>query len=143
VLERTAVHLRDVTPEAVAAVGDRMGDVDKSVLTGEYARFMATSLRRAVSSGIAGWRDDDLALVKHWGFDLASIHTPVAVWQGGEDRVVSMAHGEWLAGHVPGAQPHLLPAEGHLSLSTNRLGEVLDGLVAFHRSRATTDDLDR
>lgn len=131
VLERAAAHLRDVTPEAVAAVGSLMGDADASVLTGEYAEFMATGLRRAVSNGIAGWRDDDLALVSPWGFDLEAIHTPVAVWQGGEDRVVPMAHGAWLAGHVPGARSHLLPAEGHLSLATTRLGDVLDGLLSM------------
>ena len=131
VLERVAGHLRNVTPEAVAAVGSLMGDADSSVLTGEYAEFMATGLRRAVSNGIAGWRDDDLALVTPWGFDLATIRTPVAVWQGGEDRVVPMAHGAWLGGHVAGARSNLLPPEGHLSLATNRLGDVLDGLLSM------------
>jgi len=132
VLEREAAHLRDVTPEAVAAaLGGLVSDVDKSVLTGEYAQFMATSFHRAVSNGVAGWRDDDLAFVKPWGFDLAAIHTPVAVWQGGEDRMVPMAHGAWLARHVAGAQSNLLPPEGHLSLAINRLGDVLDGLLAM------------
>lgn len=132
VLEREAAHLREVTPQAVAdALGGLVSDIDKSVLTGEYAQFMATSLRRAVSNGIDGWRDDDLAFVKPWGFDLASIHTPVAVWQGGEDRMVPMTHGAWLAGHVPGADLHLLPPEGHLSLAINRLGDVLDGLLSM------------
>ncbi len=65
------------------------------------------------------------------GFKVAAIPTPVAVWQGGGDRMVSMAHGAWLAGHIPGAQPHLLPDEGHLSLATNRLGDVLDGLLSM------------
>ncbi len=132
VLEREAAHLREVTPEAVAtALGGLVSDVDKAVLTGEHAEFMATSFHRAVSNGIEGWRDDDLAFVKPWGFDLASIRTPVAVWQGGEDRMVPMTHGAWLAGHVAGAQSHLLPPEGHLSLSINRLGDVLDGLLAM------------
>lgn len=132
VLERDAAHLRDVTPEAVAAaLGGLVSDVDKAVLTGEYAEFMATSFHRAVSKGIAGWRDDDLAFVKPWGFDLAAIRTPVAVWQGGEDRMVPMAHGAWLARHVAGAQSNLLPPEGHLSLAINRLGDVLDGLLAM------------
>ena len=33
-------------------------------------------LRRALSTGIAGWLDDDLAFVKPWGFDLAEITVP-------------------------------------------------------------------
>jgi len=85
-----AVSLGGVQPAAVAAaLGGLLSDVDKAVLSGGYAEYMATSLSRAVSTGIAGWRDDDIAFVTPWGFDLPSIQTPVAVWQGGEDR---MAH---------------------------------------------------
>jgi hypothetical protein len=57
--------------------------VDKAALTGEFADFMATSLRRAVATGVAGWRDDDLAFTRPWGFELAAIERPVSVWQGG------------------------------------------------------------
>ncbi len=131
-LEREADHLRDVQPAAVAAaLGGLVGDVDKAALTGAYAEFSAGSFRGSVSTGIAGWRDDDIAFVTPWGFDLPSIQTPVAVWHGGEDRMVPMAHGAWLAAHIPGAEQHLLPAEGHLSLAINKIGEVLDGLLAM------------
>ena len=114
-----------------AALGGLVSDVDKRALTGEYADYMAHSFRRAVSTGIAGWRDDDIAFVTPWGFDLASISTPVAVWQGGEDRMVPMPHGAWLARHIPGAEQHLLPGEGHLSLGVNKFGDVLDGLLSM------------
>ena len=53
------------------------------------------------------------------------------LWQGGEDRVVPMAHGAWLAAHVPGALAKMLPPEGHLSLATNRLDDVLDCLLSM------------
>ena len=131
-LEREAAHLRDVQPAAVAAaLGGLVSDVDKAALTGAFAEFMADTFNRAVSTGIVGWRDDDIAFVSHWGFDLPSIQTPVAIWQGGEDRMVPMAHGSWLAAHIPGAEQHLLPAEGHLSLTINKIGDVLDGLLAM------------
>jgi pimeloyl-ACP methyl ester carboxylesterase len=130
-LEREAAAVQDVqAADVVASFGGLVSDVDKAALTGSYAEYMAISLRRAVSTGIAGWRDDDLAFVTPWGFDLAAIETPVAVWQGGEDRMVPMAHGAWLAAHVPGAEQHLLPDEGHLSLALNKIGDVLDGLLA-------------
>jgi len=131
-LEREAAHLQDVSSDdVVAAFGGLMSDVDKAAVTGDYAELQAKSLRRAVSSGIAGWRDDDLAFVKPWGFDVASIRTPVAVWQGGEDRMVPLSHGVWLSSHIAGAEAHLIPSEGHLSLPINRLGDVLDGLLAM------------
>ena len=47
-----------------------MIEADRAVLTGEFANHVAACLRTARSSGIAGWRDDDLAFVKDWGFSL-------------------------------------------------------------------------
>lgn len=131
-LDGDAAHLRVVEPaEVAAALGGLVSDVDKRALTGVYAEFMANSFHRAVSTSTAGWRDDDIAFVHPWGFDTASIHTPVAIWQGGEDRMVPMPHGAWLAAHIPGAEQHLLPAEGHLSLAINKFGDVLDGLLSM------------
>jgi pimeloyl-ACP methyl ester carboxylesterase len=131
-LEADAAHLRDVQPaDIAAALGGLVSDIDQRALIGEYAEYMTNSFHRAVSSGIAGWRDDDIAFVTPWGFDPSAITTPVAVWQGGEDLMVPMAHGAWLASHVAGAEQHLLPAEGHLSLALNRFGDVLDGLLSM------------
>jgi pimeloyl-ACP methyl ester carboxylesterase len=86
-------------------------------------------VRRALSAGVAGWRDDDLAFVKPWGFDLEEIVVPVSIWQGAHDRMVPFAHGEWLAAHVPGARAHLHDDEGHLSL-IQQLPRILDDLVS-------------
>jgi pimeloyl-ACP methyl ester carboxylesterase len=74
-----------------------------------------------------GVRDDGLAAVTPWGFDVASIRVPVAIWQGREDAMVPFAHGEWLAAHVPGAEAHLLDDEGHLTLVT-KLDEIMADL---------------
>jgi len=93
-----------------------LSPVDRAALTGEFADEMAAALRRAVLNGIAGWRDDDLAFVKDWGFNLGSVAVPVDVWQGRQDRMVPFEHGQWLAAEVPGAQAHLFATEGHLSM---------------------------
>ena len=84
----------------------------------------------SIGGGVFGWLDDDLAFVHPWAFDLGSIRVPVSVWHGRQDRFVPISHGEWLAQHVPGASPHLLENEGHISLSRHRYGEVLDELLA-------------
>jgi pimeloyl-ACP methyl ester carboxylesterase len=116
-LESFVAELSTVTGEGVieAMVG-LLSPVDRSALTGEFADEMAAALRRAVLSGIAGWRDDDLAFVRDWGFDLGEITVPVDIWQGRQDRMVPFAHGQWLAAKVPSAQAHLFAAEGHLSM---------------------------
>jgi pimeloyl-ACP methyl ester carboxylesterase len=129
-LNDEAKALSVVTAADVAdALGGLVSDVDKAALTGEYAATVAEQFRAAVRNGVAGWRDDDLAFVEGWGFDLAQIATPVSVWQGDQDRMVPYAHGQWLAAHIPGARVHLTPGEGHLSLVVTALGDILDDLL--------------
>ena len=113
-----------------AALGDLVSSVDVAALTGTLADYAAASFRRSVSTGIAGWRDDDLAFTRPWGFMLETISVRVSVWQGDQDRMVPPAHGEWLAAHIPGAVAHLIKGEGHLSLGEVGLAAVLDELCA-------------
>jgi hypothetical protein len=63
-------------------------------------------IRTMFLSGLDGWADDDLALVRPWGFDLGRITVPVSVWFGGRDTRVDRAHADWLLAHVPAAQGH-------------------------------------
>jgi pimeloyl-ACP methyl ester carboxylesterase len=129
-LEEQAAVLGQVTGSQVAeALGGLVSPVDVASLTGEYAEFMAAVLRRSVSTGIAGWRDDDLAFTREWGFDVSTIGVPVSVWQGGQDLMVPPAHGRWLAERIPTVRDHLLPAEGHLSLAVGALDRIVADLV--------------
>ena len=131
-LEAFAPVLAELTGADIAAsLGDLISGPDAAALTGEFADYMAATLRRAVSNGVEGWRDDDLAFTQDWGFDLAAIQRPVAVWQGAQDRMVPFAHGEWLAANVPGAVQRLFPDEGHLSLAVARLDDIVDDLVTL------------
>lgn len=117
--------LADITADGLAnGLGDLVDDVDRAALTGEFAGHLAAAMRAAVSAGIAGWRDDDLAFVKPWGFEVSSISVPVSVWQGGHDRMVPVEHGRRLIAAIPTATAHLEPREGHMSF-INRLGEIL------------------
>jgi len=116
--------------QIAAALGDLVSEVDRKALTDEFAEYTAAVFRAALSAGIAGWRDDDLAFVQDWGFDLDGITVPVSVWQGAEDRMVPFAHGRWLAGRLAGATAHLLPAEGHLSLMLGAFDDIVAELAA-------------
>jgi pimeloyl-ACP methyl ester carboxylesterase len=136
-LSRFAEELAGVQGKDVAtALGGLVSEVDKASLGEEFAEYLAASFRQAVSTGVAGWRDDDLAFVKPWGFQLGEIQRPVAVWQGGQDRMVPFAHGGWLAEHIPGARVHLQPGDGHLSLTVGSIGEILRDLSSLARQQA-------
>jgi pimeloyl-ACP methyl ester carboxylesterase len=107
-----------VTADAIAAaLGDLVDEVDRRALTGDFAAMEAAAVRHALSSGIAGWLDDDLAFVKPWGFALDAVAVPTHIWQGAHDRMVPFAHGQWLAAHIPDARAHLYDDEGHISLA--------------------------
>ena len=128
-LEDEAGEMAEVTGEQLAdSLGGLIDEVDRAALTGEFADMLATSFRRSVASGIEGWYDDSLAFVKPWGFDLADITVPVAVWQGAHDLMVPYAHGTWLAAKIPGARVHLYDDEGHLSL-VSQLPRILADLA--------------
>jgi pimeloyl-ACP methyl ester carboxylesterase len=158
-LDSAAVTFSALTGASVAeSLGGLVIAADKAALTGEYADHTANALRAALNSGIAGWRDDDLAFTKDWGFSLGwdapaadapaadapaadapadapdgyprgTPAAPVAIWQGDQDRMVPYAHGQWLAANIPGARVHLMPGEGHLSLTVSSFGLILDDLL--------------
>jgi len=98
--------------------------VDRPMITLEYAGYLARCFRRAAIQGVRGARDDGLAVLSRWGFEVDEVEAPVAVWHGGRDATVPYAHGAWLATHVPGAHGHLLPEDGHLTM-LGRLEEIL------------------
>ena len=130
-LEKLWPAFRDMTAaSAAAAFGDLIDEVDRASLTGEFAAWTAANMNEALRDGYSGWQDDEHALVQPWGFDLESLDMPVHIWQGGHDRMVPYAHGEWLAHHVRSSCAHLLPEQGHLSLGVDLFDAILDEMVS-------------
>ncbi|WP_375483913.1 alpha/beta fold hydrolase [uncultured Jatrophihabitans sp.] len=135
-------HLREVVSHAAAAMlhphadprafdetGDTLVAADAAVLTGEFAEDLAAANRVALSTGVDGWVDDELAFVKPWGFDLGTVDVPVSMWHGSDDRNVPLAHSQWVAEHLPDASLHRAPGEGHLSVLTRLVDPMLDELL--------------
>jgi pimeloyl-ACP methyl ester carboxylesterase len=130
-LEQFAAALTDATAEQLAEeMRTLLSPPDAAALTGAFAEHLLASFHTAVRPGVGGWLDDDLAFVRPWGFALADIAVPVQLWQGDQDLMVPRSHGEWLARHVPGADVHISPGDGHLTVVANHLGEVLAWLAA-------------
>jgi pimeloyl-ACP methyl ester carboxylesterase len=129
-LEPMAEELRAATPEEIRDVlVTLLPPVDREVLTGDRAEHSKRSLDQGLAPGVAGWRDDDLAFTRHWGFDLGDIRVPVLLWQGVQDLMVPVAHGRWLAERIPGVEAHISEEDGHLSIAVGRLPEILDWLA--------------
>ncbi len=121
--------LQITADDIVAELETLLPPVDRDALTGEFGDFLAAEFRQSVAVGVDGWLDDDLAFTRPWGFDLDAIAVPVHVWQGTDDLMVPIAHGRWLAGHLPTAVVHLEEGQGHLSLGIGTMGRMLDELL--------------
>jgi pimeloyl-ACP methyl ester carboxylesterase len=97
---------------------------DAAALTGEFAEFLAYTGREGLEPGSQGWWDDGLAHAGAWGFELDDIRIPTLLMHGRQDQFVPFGHGQWLAARIPGVDARLLDDDGHLTLITNRMGEV-------------------
>jgi pimeloyl-ACP methyl ester carboxylesterase len=102
--------------ELIESMGGLLTPIDVGSLTGDLADYLLASMRKAREQGVVGWRDDGLAIVGAWGFDIGTIAGPTSIWHGRQDAMVPFAHGEWLATHLPEARSHLFDDDGHLSL---------------------------
>jgi pimeloyl-ACP methyl ester carboxylesterase len=115
----------------IEAMASLLPDVDRAVMDQEMGEDLVAGFSEGLKHGVDGWLDDDLAFTAPWGFDLRGISAPVTVWQGGEDLMVPYAHGQWLARTIPGVDAHLLPEEGHLSISVGQAEAMLTALAAL------------
>jgi pimeloyl-ACP methyl ester carboxylesterase len=134
-LEAAAPLMKDLTGEVmIEGIGDSFPPSDLAALRGGLADYVAESFRSGLRPGIAGWRDDDLAFARDWGFPLgrAGAMAPVAVWQGDADTMVPYGHGQWLASHIPAARVHVAAGAGHMNLP---FGPVFDELLALAGER--------
>ena len=78
------------------------------------ATAVGTSMKEALIQGTTGGGWDNVAWVGSWEIDPGTIHCPVHLWYGDEDRFCSPAHGMWLRDNIPDARLVLRKGEGHL-----------------------------
>jgi len=92
-----------------------LAPADLALLDGPLGHHLLASLGHAVASGPAGWHDDDRCFLMPWGFSVGAVEVPALVVHGGADQMVPVAHGRWLATHLPRGELLILDDDGHLS----------------------------
>ena len=94
--------------------------------------FVVRNCREGMKHSSDGWVDDSFAFVHPWGFDLDEIKVPVSVYHGIDDAMVPVAHGQWLAEHIPSeyCTAHFLEGHGHISMQLEYLDKMIAGLLS-------------
>ncbi|MFM5951578.1 MAG: alpha/beta fold hydrolase [Micrococcales bacterium] len=137
--EAIEAWMQQYSPEIAAVTGDQIieafggliGEADKQALRDGSAEETAASFRQALQVSYYGWMDDDLAFVRHWGFEIGEINKPVELWQGNDDFMVPHAHGYWLESKIPTAKLNFVPGEGHISLGQNQREAILKNALGY------------
>lgn len=124
-LEPLRVSVLDAKPEDILKILESLlPTVDREALKGELGEYLTANMKQGLAPGIEGAKEDDLAFVSDWGFDLTKIRVPVLLWQGRHDKMVPYAHGEWLAERLRVPEVRLLAGDGHITLYRDRVPET-------------------
>lgn len=94
------------------------------------AGYVLGAIQEALRPGRDGWLDDGLTMFRPWGFELADISQPVAVWHSRDDKLVAVEHGRRLAADIPAAEPFLVDGIGHGGVCCRREVAMFDWIVS-------------
>ncbi|APU17799.1 MULTISPECIES: alpha/beta fold hydrolase [Actinoalloteichus] len=134
VIDSMSAAMLGTQPEGVAdELNSVLPDVDVAAMQSAFGVENAVSVDHALRLGNEGWVADLAALTRPWGFDLDEIKAPVELWHGDLDKMVPLAHGKWLASNLNNVVSHLEAGHGHLSLTVDNLGRMLDLLASRAR----------
>lgn len=124
------VAARHASPLLMRLIGAKACPRDRRVLAiAEFRTPLAASLREAFRNGTRGAAVDLRLLSAPWGFELADVRVPVALWHGGDDRVVPMAMGRHVEHALADCRATYLPEHGHYSLVHDCAGAILSYLI--------------
>ena len=104
-----------ITSDPSMLLGEGMSKDDQAfLLRPEVTKVFNDVIAEQAVHGVGGWVDDIIAFTKPWGFDLSKIPVPVLITHGAEDMSAPLAHGIWLAEHIPNVTFQINESGGHL-----------------------------
>ena len=114
--------------DVVAAFESMLSPEDLTLLADPRLRAEAVvNARESIRQGVEGMAWDAVSWLVPWFFAAADVTCPVQLWYGSDDTT-PVAHGEWLADHLPRARLTVWPGEGHLGYKRH-LEEIWTVLV--------------
>ena len=123
---RPLLRRRLITPSTI--VGRGLPASDRAILTPAVMAGLGRVWREGFGHGIMGALSDAQIYAGAWGFPLAGIRVPTALWYGGQDSLIP-AHALAPYDAIPGLQRHILPDEGHYSLILRHAHAMLANLI--------------
>ncbi len=125
-LARPLLQRRMITPRTV--VGKNLPDADRAVLDRATLAGLGRVWREGLGRSVEGAVSDAQIYARDWGFALAGIRVPTALWAGAEDSLVPL---EALAPYraIPGVRWHVVQGEGHYSLAIRHAPAMLAELT--------------
>jgi pimeloyl-ACP methyl ester carboxylesterase len=104
---------------------------DQAVLARpDFRQGFIAMIREALFAGPRGAQWDTALMVSPWDFRPQDIQLAVYLWHGEKDRNAPFAMGRFIADAIPNSQVNFEPDEGHLSLISKYIEEILNALIA-------------
>jgi pimeloyl-ACP methyl ester carboxylesterase len=104
---------------------------DQAMLTRpEFRDRFIAMIREALRAGPRGAQWDNALMVGPWDFRSHDIRSAVYLWHGEMDANAPLAMGRYMAAAIPNSRAFSYPCEGHLSLISKHLEEILNVLIA-------------
>jgi pimeloyl-ACP methyl ester carboxylesterase len=122
----TALMYRKHPEFMLGLISRRSAQCDRRALQiPELHQLLCDSFREAFRRSLLGPARDLVLYGRDWGFALHDIHVPTRLWHGEKDAVVPPAMAHMLADEIPTCRARFYPEDGHFSISTNHLEEIL------------------
>ncbi len=104
---------------------------DRAILEENQDDGMALidSMAESLRAGTQGIAHEWSLFVRPWGFRLDAISTDVQLWHGEADTSAPVVMGRQIAEAIPHCKVHFIAGEGHVSLFSNHMPEILVNLV--------------